>query len=241
MKKASYPNQQEHYFPKTPLHPLQFAMTTISFGSNYDHAEYKLFELDPELENQLLNKIGSVVHLKGAVKGSTGTSTSTASQHTKTTSNVAPPRAGSICDGGHVVLCGNGTTQQVRCGESSNLVLLVSDTLRSKDATNLKIATAVGSTQKTFVLSTVPPRLDHLHSALNEFVYVPPLNLSSSSSSSNINIGVTMDTLESRVQASREEILSGLKLYNIPSVPGTQPQRWCKLESGFVMKVSFFC
>ena len=51
------------------------------------------------------------------------------------------------------------------------------------------------------------------------------------------NVGVTMEALESRVQASREEIESVLRSTNVPLVPGTFPKRWCKLGETFAREV----
>ena len=248
--------------PDRKINPAQNqTMTTLSYGTNFDANEYKLFELNPELEKQLLHNVGNVVHLKGAVDGSTGTSIQATEGSTATSSTAKaepPPRAGSIGDGGHVVLCGDGTTQQVRCSETSNLVLLVSETMANKSDASTKSVQAVGSTQRTFVLSTVAPRLDHLDATLNEFIYVPPSSTfsttssststssstttssSSSSSAAAASVGVSMDALESRVQASREQILNGLAANNIPAVPGTIPQRWCKLHPSYVIEVKGF-
>jgi hypothetical protein len=210
---------------------------SLTFNSNYGTKDYKLFEIGSDLEETLLNEIGSVVHLKG---GSDNTSNETSEQDMTSIKSIK--RAGSVGEGGHVVLCNDNTTKDVKCSETSNIVLLISENLSEVSAAKLTTAEAVGSTQRTFVLSTAAPRYDHLDAALNEYMYVPPLSSpsasssSSSSPSSQQSIGVTMDVLCQRVQASREEILKGLEDSKVPRVPGTTPQRWCKLSREFVIK-----
>ena len=215
----------------------------ITFKDTYS-SEYKLFEVDANLEELLLNQIGNVVHLKGASDQSSSSSTSSETTDASTTSS----RAGSVVNGGHVVLCSTNKTQKVRCSETSNLILLVDAQLSNQKATPLKSANAVGSTQRTFVLSSTSPRLDHLDAALDEYVYVPPLSTTASSSTASSSsstssttttsqtqtIGVTMEILSQRVQASKEEILTGLETNNIPLVPNTSPKRWCKLNPDYI-------
>ena len=134
-------------------------------------------------------------------------------------------------------MCTENSTFNVKCAETSNLVMLVPSVIGpmasvSGDEAKRVPVVAVGTSKSTFVLLDAVPRLDQLEAAFNEFTYLPGASDSAS--------GVSLTELESLVQASRSEILSGLIKLGVAETPATEDgiRRWCKIDNQHKLKVS---
>ena len=154
-----------------------------------------------------------------------------------------------------VVLCTGGRTFDVKCAETSNTVLLVPVDICAApvpaaapgspsaddpaDDTRPKLIHAVGSTQRTYTLLDAAPRINQLEALLEEHVYSPTHNDDAGGVIDSAALGVSLATMDARVQASREEIMAGLDKLGAATMPtaGDGVRYWCKIDPDYVDKV----
>lgn len=201
---------------------------SLSYSENLetDEQAYKLFELSPELEEEL--------NLKGKEKSGKG------SVLLKGSTDLRPLKRRRVSARDGVVLCTEGKTFNVKCAETSNLVMLIPSLFDPvKETSTPSKAVAVGTSKMTFVLRQQVPGIDQLETVLDDHTYRPRNDASSSDAPI---LGVTIAEIESLVQASKNEIMEGLKTLGVAKVPFSDDgkERWCKIDKMHELKVRFF-
>lgn len=192
-----------------------------------DEEAFKLFELNPALAKELKLEADDVDAdgRRGSVllKGST---------------SLRPQKRQRVCAKDGVVMCTESSTFKVRCAETSNLVMLIPSVIDAAspdtDAKDVSIV-AVGTSKSTFMLLDAVPPLDRLEAVFDEYTFVPG---AAAAGDEDYVGGASLTVLESLVQASRSEILAGLKQLGVAEVPFTKDgvRRWCKIDNPYKLK-----
>jgi hypothetical protein len=191
-----------------------------------DEEAFKLFELTPGLAKEL--KLEADDGDKGGRRGSVLLKGSTF---------LRPQKRQRVSAKDGVVMCTESSTFKVRCAETSNLVMLIPSVLDAASpgaGANAAPIAAVGTSKSTFMLLGTVPRLDQLEAVFDEFTFAP------GAAAGEAIHGASLTVLESLVQASRSEILAGLKELEFAEVPFTEDgvRRWCKIGNLHKLKVS---
>ena len=233
---------QKGFLVGAKFKPAPRNMANLVYAPGFDHAHgahmgdaqpdltYKLFELPPDMEEELGlsdgakgasggNSPGGTVYLKGgAAAGVTG-----------------KRKRGGAEASGDVVLCTGKKTYSIVCAESSNMNLLVPGKLAALMApgqeNGVKQIEVAGVSQRVFTLKPTAPRTRQLEDLLQKSTFTP--SRSESDEGPDNICGWTLAELESRVQASKAEILEALEIFEAVKLPSTEPvaeSRWCIVD-----------